>query len=526
MRRSSPLRPDGRYRPQPERHGARRWPRRFEPRYASALERLPSGRAGLPRPAVRPRARPPARRRWILLGAPIDVDLAGHGPASHVVVAHLCDAWRDDAGRRPAGLAVGHVVPVGEPLARYTVVDRSRPDDDAGSSGAGSRSTTGILGWGSGAFAAVPHLENEVLDWRGPHAAQGPGRYAPPGQSGSLTIMPGTYGGNQVGMSDFVPSPDRRRAPVAPRDRSWSPRREPVALHLESLDRRPAGERRDPGRRDAVYRGLGQPAGPRPAHGGPDRGPRRSPARGRPRHGHPDAGPRTRRPTARSDGRDRRLGPAAARADAGAGDAAPASSTCRSARTPSSASTTGTCRRRELLAGGPRRDPAGTALDRGAAGGAHPGRGPGRGPDDRRAGPEPGPLHGRRRALPAAGRPSRRDQPGASSRTPAATSSSGRPPMPMSRAGSRSSCRPAGSMSRSSAGSTGPRPGRGSRSTPRPATSSSRSTGRSTSMPGDGSPPTPTSTSSPRRRPSCRPPPRTSTSSTCWPPSGATCTRT
>ena len=38
----------------------------------------------------------------------------------------------------------------------------------------------GILGWGSGAFAAVPHLENEVLDWRGPHAGQGPGRYAPP----------------------------------------------------------------------------------------------------------------------------------------------------------------------------------------------------------------------------------------------------------------------------------------------------------------------------------------------------------
>ena len=41
------------------------------------------------------------------------------------MVAHLCDAWRDDAGRRPAGLALGHVVPVGEPLARYTVVDRA-----------------------------------------------------------------------------------------------------------------------------------------------------------------------------------------------------------------------------------------------------------------------------------------------------------------------------------------------------------------------------------------------------------------
>ena len=213
---------------------------RFEPGYASALGRLPSGRAvfhGLPFDLGPATGEP----RWILLGSSIELDLAGHGPASHVIVAHLCDAWRDDAGRRPAGLAVGHVVPVGEPLARYTVVDRA------------GRATTrlirrrfevneGILGWGSGAFAAVPHLENEVLDWRGPHAAQGPGRYAPPGQSGSLTIMPGTYGGNQVGMSDFVPSPGGdallwlhaiRLEPVA----------EPVVLRLESLtDGRPGSD--------------------------------------------------------------------------------------------------------------------------------------------------------------------------------------------------------------------------------------------------------------------------------------------
>ena len=213
---------------------------RFEPQYASALARLPSGRAvfhGLPfdlGPAA-------GGQRWILLGSSIEVDLAGDGPASHVVVAHLCDAWRDDAGRRPAGLAVGHVVPVGEPLARYTVVDRF-----------GGTTTRlirrrfevndGILGWGSGAFAAVPHLENELLDWRGPHAAQGPGRYAPPGQSGSLTIMPGTYGGNQVGMSDFVPSPggDALLWLHAIRLEAEA---EPVALRLESLtDGRPGSD--------------------------------------------------------------------------------------------------------------------------------------------------------------------------------------------------------------------------------------------------------------------------------------------
>ena len=139
---------------------------RFETSYASAIERMPSGRVvfhGLPfdlGPAA-------DAMRWILLDTTIELDLTDHGPASHLLVAHVCDAWRDDSGRRPAGLAVGHVVPVGEPLARYTVVDRS------------GRTTTravrrrfevneGILGWGSGAFAAVPHLEHEVLDWRGP----------------------------------------------------------------------------------------------------------------------------------------------------------------------------------------------------------------------------------------------------------------------------------------------------------------------------------------------------------------------
>ncbi len=178
---------------------------RFDARYGPALARLPAGRQvfhGLPF-ELGPGSGAP---RWILLDAPTTIALPAAGSVSHVVVAHLCDAWRDDAGNRPAGLAIGHVVPVGEPLASYTVVDR-RGRTVSRTVRRRYEINDGILGWGSVAFAAIAHVPNEVLDWRGPHAAQGPGRYAPAGQSGSLTIMPGTYGGNQVGMSDYVPSP-------------------------------------------------------------------------------------------------------------------------------------------------------------------------------------------------------------------------------------------------------------------------------------------------------------------------------
>jgi hypothetical protein len=178
---------------------------RFHAAYGPALGRLPAGRQvfqGLPFD-LGPGSE---GARWILLDEATTVELSPAGKTSHVVVAHLCDAWRDDTGSRPAGLAIGHVVPVGERLARYTVVDR----DGRETSRIVRRRfevNDGILGWGSGAFAAVPHVANEVIDWRGPHAAQGPGRYAPAGQSGTLTIMPGSYGANQVGVSDYVPSP-------------------------------------------------------------------------------------------------------------------------------------------------------------------------------------------------------------------------------------------------------------------------------------------------------------------------------
>ncbi|HEV7809177.1 MAG TPA: hypothetical protein VGO64_01150, partial [Candidatus Limnocylindrales bacterium] len=179
--------------------------RRLHPLYGPALARAPRGEQvfhGLPFDL----GGEEAARRWILLDGPVTIPVAAAGRPSHLVVAHFSDTWRDDAGARPPGVAVGHVVPVGEELARYTV---------RGEAGA-SRSRVirrrfeiadGILGWGSVAFAALPHLENEVLDWRGPHPAQTAGRYAAIGHSGTLTVMPGTYGGSQTGMTDFVPSP-------------------------------------------------------------------------------------------------------------------------------------------------------------------------------------------------------------------------------------------------------------------------------------------------------------------------------
>ena len=173
--------------------------------YGRALARLPTGRQvfrGLPFD-LGPRTAGP---RFLIVDRPLEIPLGGDRPASHVVVAHLCDTWRDDAGERPTGLPVGHVVPIGEPLARYEVEGA-----DGRRWGRTIRRrfevNDGLLGWGSVAFAAVSHLDSAVVDWRGPHRRQGPGRYAPAGQSGSLTIMPGTYGANQVGISDYVPSP-------------------------------------------------------------------------------------------------------------------------------------------------------------------------------------------------------------------------------------------------------------------------------------------------------------------------------
>jgi hypothetical protein len=175
---------------------------RLHPLYAPAIARFEPGplvSRGLP-------FTPPEDfgRRWIAVDRPIRADLSGV-EASYLVLLAFCDAWRDERDERPTGTPVGWVLPVGEPLARLvvrradgTTVERTvRRRFEVGE---------GIVGWGSMAFLAMPHVVEQPVDWRGPHPHQGVGRLAPTGHAGPLTILPGAWGGAQTGVTDDVPS--------------------------------------------------------------------------------------------------------------------------------------------------------------------------------------------------------------------------------------------------------------------------------------------------------------------------------
>jgi hypothetical protein len=176
----------------------------LHPAYAEAIPRLPAGRQvfrGIPFSF----AGPSAERRWLLLEGEVTVELGGTD-ASHVVVAHFCDTWRDPVEGRPTDLPVGWVTPVGQPLARYTV--------ELASGRSVEREirrrfeiNDGIVGWGQGAFASVHHPVESSLDWRGPHPVPPPGGYAAPGEAGLLAVLPGSWGPAQTGVADAVPSP-------------------------------------------------------------------------------------------------------------------------------------------------------------------------------------------------------------------------------------------------------------------------------------------------------------------------------
>jgi hypothetical protein len=178
---------------------------RFHRLYRPALQRLPDGPSifrGLPF-HFGTRA---AGRRWILVGDERTIELPDRGPASHLVVAHFADSWRDAEGERSPGTPVGWVLPIGEPLARYELsfadgrsqrIEVRRRFEIA----------DGIIGWGSLPFAAIGHRSDETIDGLGPRPRQSPGRYAPAGQAGPLTMLPGSWGAAQTGVADFVPTP-------------------------------------------------------------------------------------------------------------------------------------------------------------------------------------------------------------------------------------------------------------------------------------------------------------------------------
>ena len=65
---------------------------------------------------------------------------------------------------------------------------------------------SGIIGWGAMAFLAVPHRAESPVDWRGPHPMLDDGRIAPAGHTGPMTVLPGTWGADQTGVEDHVPS--------------------------------------------------------------------------------------------------------------------------------------------------------------------------------------------------------------------------------------------------------------------------------------------------------------------------------
>ncbi|MFL5685600.1 MAG: CehA/McbA family metallohydrolase [Chloroflexota bacterium] len=179
----------------------------LHPAYREAVHRLPAGPTvlrGLPfdfAPAA-------VSSRWLLLEGDAEIDLgeACRDGATHLVVAHFSDAWRDAVSGRPADLPIGWVTPVGQPLARYTVEGRSGPVVERVIRRR-FEINEGIVGWGQGAFGAVPHTVDQPLDWRGPHPVPPPGGYAAPGEAGLLGILPGSWGPDQTGVGDSVPSP-------------------------------------------------------------------------------------------------------------------------------------------------------------------------------------------------------------------------------------------------------------------------------------------------------------------------------
>ena len=217
------------------------------------------------------------------------------------MVAHFADSWRDAAGERLPGTPVGWVLPTGEPLARYEIAF------------AGGRTKTvdvrrrfeiadGIIGWG---FAAVRRRSatepTRPLDWRGPYQRQAPGRYAPAGHGGALTILPGSWGADQTGVADFVPTPLDDATLLAPRHPAGRRGASRPGCGIVPLGLGRPGTDVVIAARDALRRD-GRPARPGAASPGPRRGRRPASCRRSTSGWSSGPAPCRRRPTARTIG--------------------------------------------------------------------------------------------------------------------------------------------------------------------------------------------------------------------------------
>lgn len=174
----------------------------FHPLYREALQRAPRGRIsarGLPFDL----ADVGEDRAWLLVDRQVRIDLGGV-EATHLVMLQFCDAWHDGSGERPAGVPVGWVTPVGEPLATVRIT-RAREADVEFTLRRRFEVNDGIVGWGGIAFLAVPHRAEAAVDWRGPHARLPEGRFAPPGHTGPMTVLPASWATDQTGVEDHVP---------------------------------------------------------------------------------------------------------------------------------------------------------------------------------------------------------------------------------------------------------------------------------------------------------------------------------
>ncbi len=88
--------------------------------------------------------------------------------ASYLLFAHFCDESHDPEKKmQPVDYKVGDITRPGEHLANYTLI-YSDGSEHAQAIRRRFEVNEALISWGQLAFAALPHLENGPVDWRGP----------------------------------------------------------------------------------------------------------------------------------------------------------------------------------------------------------------------------------------------------------------------------------------------------------------------------------------------------------------------